>query len=205
MTCTRCHRLVGITRDECFEPCVVTSVLSWLWEPCEWRGGKCSECKSATVLWALLIKDRSWFPQLLCVHTEANSGRGFPSWLLLHYFLWDFLSCIVVCAARPWLVVRQQWRQRKSCWRAATICGFYLAMMKEVHPRLPTALWLMMSCPSSVKISTFAVITECKWTSNALEMNCDTFQYQITLALYMKNPYSTGNTVIWEIIVVRVH
>lgn len=26
MTCSRCHRLVGITWDECFEPCVVTSV-----------------------------------------------------------------------------------------------------------------------------------------------------------------------------------
>lgn len=26
MTCSRCHRLVGITCGECFEPCVVTSV-----------------------------------------------------------------------------------------------------------------------------------------------------------------------------------
>lgn len=25
---------------------------------------------------------------------EAKAGRGFPSWLLLHYFLWDFFSLV---------------------------------------------------------------------------------------------------------------
>lgn len=126
--------------------------------------------------WALLIKDKSWFPQLMCVHREANTGRGFPSWILLHYFLWDFLPCTIVCATQPWLVVRQQWRQRKSCWRGATVSGFHLATMKDIHSRSATALWLMMSCPSSGEIWTFhAVITKSKWSSNALiwEGNCD--------------------------------
>ncbi len=107
-------------------------------------------CKCASVPPALLIKDKSWFPQLMCLHREANAGRGFPSWLLLHYFLLDFLPCTIVCANRPWLVSGKatEKTKRELLERSNNLC-FFFAMIKEVHPRLPTALWLMMSWPFS--------------------------------------------------------
>ena len=92
------------------------------------------------------------------MHREANTGRGFPSWLLLHYFFSGiFLHRATVYAAQPWLLGRQQWRQRKKelLEKEAAISVFYLAMMKEVHPRTPSALWPMMSCESTFKILTF--------------------------------------------------
>lgn len=42
-------------------------------------------------------------------------------------------------------------KTKKELFREQQHSFVYGAMMKEVHPRLPTALWLMRSCPPSVK------------------------------------------------------
>lgn len=140
MTCSRCHRLVGITWDERSKPCVVTSI-HWDWgNLVNDEGGieSYSECKCASVPRALSIKYKSWFPQLMCVHREATQGGAFQAGFCCIIFSGIFSLVLYCMLLSPPLAAR---RQRKSCWRKATISGSYLAVMKKVHPKLPTALW----------------------------------------------------------------
>lgn len=105
-----------------------------------------------------------------CVCTERQHREGLSKLAFAALFSLRF-SPLHWMFLHPRIVVRQQWRQRKSCWRRATIPASYLAMMKKVHPRLPTALWFMMS----LFLTFHACITKCKWSRNALiwERDCD--------------------------------
>lgn len=128
-----------ITWDECFEPCVVTSF------HCDSEnlvndGEKIMLLRMQECYRAVSAEDKSWSPQLMCVHRgkhrEGLSKLAFAALFSLGFSpLYHSVCCPAMISDKATVKTKKE-----SSNNLFIIFIFYLAIKKEVHPGLPTDL-----------------------------------------------------------------